>query len=167
MGAYFSRYKLASAQIRGHFQNVGLSRPISPYLPRWELIFPEISSHQRRSADIPGMSAYLGRYPRISPRWELILPETSSHRRRSADISRMSAYLGRYLRISRDGAYFSRDKLALAEIRGHSQNVGLSRPMSRDGVRDGLPGRRGAPGMGARRFVCGETSVPAGEGGVP
>src|SRR6478672_4841310 len=63
MGAYSSRDKLPSAQIRGHFQNVGLSRPISPYFPRWELIFPEISSHWRRSADIPRMSAYLGQCP--------------------------------------------------------------------------------------------------------
>lgn len=58
--------KLPWAEIPGLCDNVGLSPPISPYLPRCRLIFPEISSHRRRSADISRMSPYLRQSPRIS-----------------------------------------------------------------------------------------------------
>jgi hypothetical protein len=51
-GSLFSRDQLPSAEIRGHFQNVALSPPISSYLPRWELILRQISRHRDRSADV-------------------------------------------------------------------------------------------------------------------
>jgi hypothetical protein len=82
MSAYFPRDKLTSAQIRGHFQNVALSPPISPYLPRCELTLRQISRRCDRSADVATNKPTLRQDLAISRGCQLICRETSSPRRR-------------------------------------------------------------------------------------